>query len=86
MGIYAGNGSFVTSTSADFAGDYLTAEGLPSGTYYVIVETTGYVGQVYDAHVCVERPPTSGNGVSVTAGATTSGIDFDWHGQAYAAA
>src|SRR6185503_18718636 len=76
LSIYGGNGSFVTFANTDLAGDYLTADGLPSGTYYVTAGGPGYVGQVYDAHVCVGCAPTSGNGVSVTAGATTSGIDF----------
>ena len=76
LSVYAGNGSFVTFANPDLAGDYVTTDGLPSGTYYVTVDAQGYVGQVYDAHVCVGCSPTSGNGVAVTAGSTTNGIDF----------
>jgi 5-hydroxyisourate hydrolase-like protein (transthyretin family) len=76
ISVYAGNGSFVTFANTDFTGNYLTADGLPSGTYYVTADGPGYVGQVHDGHVCVGCAPTSGNGVTVTAGSTTGGIDF----------
>jgi hypothetical protein len=76
LSVYGGNGSFVTFAFTNFSGDYLTSDGLPSGTYFVTADSGGYVGQVYDAHVCVSCAPTSGTGVAVTAGATTSGVDF----------
>ena len=43
LSIFSGSGSFVTFANTDLAGDYLTADGLPSGTYYVTAGGPGYV-------------------------------------------
>lgn len=66
-----------------------TVDGLPTGTYYVKAASTAatgrpsppagrFVDQLYRGVVCVAEDcaPTSGTPVSVTAGASTTGIDF----------
>lgn len=68
-------GDFVTGGSTNIAGTY-TVRGLASGTYYVRTRRAGYVGQVYNGILCVGCDPTIGTPVVVTAGSTTSGVDF----------
>jgi ribosomal protein L30E len=53
--------------------------GLLAGTHYIrTLNSQGYVDELYDNRPCVGScsPYTSGTGVTVTAGATTSAVDF----------
>ena len=70
-------GVVVASATTNASGAY-TIDGLASGTYYVTSHTPSYLDQLYRDVPC---PPfscamTSGTGVAVTDGGTTSGIDF----------
>jgi 5-hydroxyisourate hydrolase-like protein (transthyretin family) len=74
--IYSSNGSYVTTGYTNDAGQYLTTGGLPSGTYFARATSTGYVGALYDNILCVNCSATTGTPITVTAGSTTSRIDF----------
>jgi alpha-tubulin suppressor-like RCC1 family protein/uncharacterized surface anchored protein len=76
---YNASGAAVGSGTVDAAGNYLIA-GLATGTYYVRTSNTlGYEDEVYNNLPCPGGtcpPVTTGSGVSVTGGGTTSGISF----------
>jgi hypothetical protein len=84
--VYApGTGSsptFVTSGFTNSSGIY-TANGLPTGTYYVLTSNTqGFVDEIFDNIPCVgscssTTAVASGTGIPVTVGAVTSGRNFD---------
>jgi hypothetical protein len=75
--IFNSSGAIVTSGFTDSAGQYLSAAGLTTGNYYVLTQNSqGYINEVYNNITCLNCNPTSGTPVSVTAGATTSGISF----------
>ena len=76
--VYNASGSFVGSATTNASGVY-TKTGLPTGTYYVRTSNSlGYVDELYNDLPCPGGTctVTTGTGVSVTAGATTSGINF----------
>jgi hypothetical protein len=75
---YATNGAWLASATTSGAGAY-TITGLPAGTYHTrTFNRAGYHDEVYDnLLLCFPSClPTSGAGVSVTAGITTGGVDF----------
>ena len=76
--VYDSTGSNVESTSTDQSGHYSTSAGLPSGTYYARTDNSlGYTNHLYDGIPCLGWcTETSGTPIAVTAGATTTGIDF----------
>jgi hypothetical protein len=76
--VYDSAGKYVSSGSSDWLGNYLTRDGLPSGSYYLrTYNGAGYVNKVYNNLACVGYcDVTLGTPVAVTAGATTSGIGF----------
>jgi hypothetical protein len=77
--VYNSSGSQVTSGYTDCSGVYTSSAGLPSGTYYAMTwNSQGYLDELYDNIACAlgSCTVTSGTAVSVTAGATTTGIDF----------
>ena len=75
--IYDGCGQLVTFGFTDGAGNYTTFSGLPTGTYYVLTfNFAGYIDEAYNNIACVRCSVTSGNPVTVTSGATTTGINF----------
>lgn len=76
VSIYNGAGSFITSANTNDAGNYLTSVGLPAGTYFARVNATGYIGELYDNVLCTNCFVTGGAPITVSAGATTTGIDF----------
>ena len=76
LAIYNASGEFVTSINTDNDGNYLTTTGLTAGTYYVASSSEGFTDQVYDGLVCAPCSVTDGDAVTVTAGQTTTGIDF----------
>jgi len=75
----AANNSDWSSVTTSATGDY-SRSGLASGTYFLRTSNSlGYVDEVHDNWPCLgNRCPsvTTAAAVSVTAGATTSGIDF----------
>ena len=76
--IYDSSGSSVDYAYTDGSGQYVTTTGLPAGTYYArTYNWIGYFDELYDDILCtVSCPTTGGTPVPVTAGATTTGIDF----------
>ena len=71
------SGNFLFSTNTDSMGNYITGQGLPAGNYFVRTNNSlGYVNEVYNNITCVPCNVTTGTPVAVTAGATTSGINF----------
>jgi len=70
---------FLGSVKTNASGVY-TKTGLASGTYYLkTTNSLGYIDEVHSDLPCLGNQcptVTTGSGVSVTAGATTNGIDF----------
>ncbi len=73
-------GNFVTSGSADAAGNYTSSGGLPSGTYFAYAFEFGgsnLLNEIYDNIPCSVCMPTIGTPIAVSSPDDTSGIDFD---------
>lgn len=79
INVYDADGWWMSAASSAGDGSYEISEGLPAGTYFVFAYAywTGYLSELYD-DIPWESVGnvTSGNGVAVSLGATTSGIDF----------
>ena len=77
--VYTSTGSYAGGGSTSASGVY-TVGGLATGTYYVRTSNSlGYLDELYNNLPCPGGgcpPLTTGTGLNVTAGATTSGIDF----------
>jgi hypothetical protein len=74
--LYNSQGSIVLGTGVSFSGVY-TIPGLAAGTYYVRVTSGTFIGELFDNLPCsVSCDVTSGTPIPVTAGNTTSGVDF----------
>lgn len=76
--VYGADGLYFTSAYTDGAGIYTSSTGIPSGTYYAVTWASGYLDELYNdiscpGGVCVV---TRGTPISVTAGVTTSGVNF----------
>jgi hypothetical protein len=79
VSIWNSSGHSVTSEETDGAGVYATSKPLPSGTYYAWASSApGYLTELFDDIPCASPSctATSGTPVGVTAGTTTTGIDF----------
>ena len=79
VSIYASDGSLATSATTTASGTFATTTALPTGTYYAVVQpANGYLGQVYQSATCGLTCPaaTTGTAIVVSAGATTSAVDF----------
>src|SRR6185503_2991962 len=74
--VYNSSGNLVTTAQTNSAGAYTSLNGLVSGTYYVRATASGYKPELYNNIPCSSCTVTSGTGVSVTSGSTTSGINF----------
>ena len=76
--IYDSGGTWVTEGSTDSNGDYTTTSGLTTGTYYArTYNSDAYINELYDNMDCTFGcTVTDGTTIAVTAGSTTSGIDF----------
>ena len=75
---YNASSAQVGSMVTDASGGYTIAS-LPDGTYYLVtVNGLGYADELFDSLACLNAtcPVTGGTGVSVTGGATTSGVNF----------
>jgi hypothetical protein len=76
--IYTPAGVEVASGISDATGAYTAAAGLETGTYYAAVDAgDGYVDGIFGLRACSTCRVTSGTPISVVAGMTTSGINFD---------
>jgi len=79
VSVYDAGGNYVASGWTDAAGAYTTASQLPTGTYYAKTRNyDGYLDELHDDLPCSggSCDVTAGTPISVSAGATTSGIDF----------
>ena len=77
VSVYDASGSFVASANTNASGVYLTTQGLPTGSYRVRTSNSlAYINEAYDDIPCVSCSSTTGTLVAVTAGATTSAINF----------
>ena len=75
--IFDSAGNYVGDFNTNDSGIY-TADSLPSGIYFAQTISANYLDELYDNIPCETYcDPTSGSAISVTAGATTSGIDFE---------
>ena len=74
--VYTSNGIFIFIANTNASGEYKTTEGLPTGTYYAITNTPGFVNRLYNGFTCAPCDPTTGTPFSVTAGTITPGINF----------
>jgi len=76
MRLYSSAGAVLGSTNADAAGVYRFSR-LPAGTYYARVQFAGdYIRETYRDLPGYGPLPGSATPITVTAAATTSGIDF----------
>lgn len=77
VNVYDSGGQLITSVPTDPTGNYTTNTGLQTGTYYARTNNNaGYINQLYNSAACVVCTLAVGTPISVTAGATTSGINF----------
>ncbi len=77
--VYSASGGYVTYGNTNGSGVYTSSSGLPSGTYYAVTDnSSGYVDELYNNISCPggSCPVTGGTPISVTAGTTTTGVDF----------
>lgn len=79
VGIADVGGSFVTTGFTDPAGNYVSNDGLPTGSYFAVTAVSSlHFNEVYDDIPCLFGcSATSGTPIPVTVGTTTTGIDFD---------
>ncbi len=80
IAVWDSAGDFARSGGTGPLGDYRVL-GLDPGTYFVTVTSPRHVGELYDDLPCPGGAPggcdvTAGTAVAVTAGGTTTGIDF----------
>jgi hypothetical protein len=80
INVYDTGGTWVSAAFTDGLGDYTTASGLPTGTYFVLTQsfskTNQYVNKLYPNISCPDCDPTTGTGVAVTIGQTTPNINI----------
>jgi hypothetical protein len=77
VGAFDATGRSVGSGVTNGLGGYTTSPALPTGTYFVrTVNAPGHVDQLYSGLPCASCVVTTGTPVTVTAPATTGGIDF----------
>ena len=78
VAIYNSTGVFTTYGIADANGDYTSFDELTAGTYYATGMSSGYATQLYNGINCANNTcnVTTGTGITVTAGQTTSGVNF----------
>ena len=75
--IYDSAGFSVAGASANALGVFTTTVGLTTGTYYArTFNQLGYVNKLYTTFPCLQCNVTTGNPIALTAGTTTTGIDF----------
>ena len=81
ISIFNGNNQSVGGfLSTDNAGNYLTTQGMTSGTYYLATSAfSSFQNEIYNGIPCVNcsSVANTGTAVALTAGATTPNIDFE---------
>lgn len=79
VNVYDSAGTWVTNGWPNSSGIYTSSAALPTGTYYVRTYSfDGYFEELYDDISCIGGcTVTNGTAVLVTAGLTTTGIDFE---------
>ena len=77
--IYTASGGYVSYTTTDGSGNYITTVGMPTGTYYArTFNADSYLDELYDDIPCLGScTVTDGTAISVTIGVETTGIDFE---------
>jgi hypothetical protein len=72
------SGNWIQSTGTDSNGDYLMKVGLPSGSYFTRTSNgQGYVNEVHSDTPCIGACEfDAATPIAVSAGSTTTGIDF----------
>jgi hypothetical protein len=72
------SGATVSTGTTDLTGHYTTQAGIAAGTYYVRTSNSlGYLNEIYNDVLCTGACTlTTGATISVSLGATTSGINF----------
>ena len=72
------DGTWVHSSATESNGEYITKVGLPTGSYYATTSNgQSYVNEVHSDVQCIGACEfDSATEISVTAGSTTTGIDF----------
>jgi hypothetical protein len=74
--VFNAGGKLERSTLVDALGNY-EVRGLAPGTHHALaIGGGGYLSELYDNVTCLACNPTTGAPITVTAGATTPGIDF----------
>lgn len=76
VNIYDSAGDFVTFGITDGTGSYTTIDGLATGQYFAFTWPGNYNPELYNDIPCTGCNVTTGTAISVTDGATTSGISF----------
>jgi len=78
VAIYNSTGQFVSYSIADANGDYTSFDELTAGTYYATGWASGFATQLYNNISCANNTcnVTTGTAITVTAGQTTTGINF----------
>ncbi len=78
IGIYDSSGNMTASARTDISGNYSSGSGLPTGTYYArTINDIAYIDELYDNLPCKGWCNVrTGTPIAVTAGSTTTGIDF----------
>lgn len=73
------SGFSAASATTDFFGNYVSGAGLATGTYFARTSNSqGYLNELYDNVACpLSCTLITGTPISVTTGATTSGVSFD---------
>src|SRR5439155_795687 len=75
--VFNASGQSLSSGFTNTSGQYVSGNGLPTGTYYARTSnSSGWVNKLYDNTVCLGCSETTGTPIAVTAGATTGGINF----------
>jgi hypothetical protein len=75
--VFDADNQFIDEVVTDRAGRYILDAGLPAGSYYATTfNRQGYINRVYNNTDCVGCLANSGAPIAVTAGSTTTGIDF----------
>ena len=75
--IFASNGQFVTEAVTGHDGTYALTSLLAAGSYYAEASQIGFQSQLFDGVPCAgECNPTDGSPILVTAGQTTSNVNF----------
>jgi hypothetical protein len=76
--LYDAAGSAVAGSIVDGSGFYRSSRGLPTGTYFALASDLAgaYDTELYNNKSCNSCDPTTGDVITVTSPAATTGIDF----------